>query len=816
MRVATAAAVDATNWKNREVDWVGFGYLLGLDRPAGHRECGGVLGGWLAEGGHKTRENVAGRSVVSLDIDKAEDLQAVLGTLTALGVSFYWHTTWRHTPEEPRVRAWVQVDRDMSPAEYERVVWALMAEVGLQRCDTKSALPEQMMWKPSTQDPATYQWGEVAGGALAVEDWASREVERPRRTAVEPLEPVGDGEPPQAVLNRAKAILASSLRKVQALDGYEGRNEAVYKQGWLLMSLVAGGVLDEGEVREGLWEAACRADRGRNGDAWSEAEHTACLRRAEADAEPGWPTVVGPEQEFDRVSVPSGPVTVAVTKNPAPARDWLRLELGRAGRPLEGFFQRGRGLIHVPSLGQEFAADGIGYAKLTPHEGDDDGPMQVRPVNLDQLTAEVEARYRVVRDGDVAMFPPAAAKSVYNALDHSPNLRLLRGISHTPFLRRDGTVCSVPGYDEPSQKAYLPLPGLAVRAVPDRPGEGEVAEARDLVLKVLSGFPFETEHDRANYVCAMFTPMLREIVPGPYRMVLINAPVRSSGKGYLANTLRILHGGVLRADLPGNSEELRKQLTGIFLTDTAPVIQWDNVTYLSSNVLDALLTTDSWSDRPLSKSESVTVKNDRLQVATGNNVVLGGDLMRRVLWVSLDHGRHGVERPELLTGFWTDDHPGGYLGWVKDHKGDLLWALLTLARAWVAAGRPQGEKVGATDFTEWMASVQGILAVAGIGGTIGHADTVQQEESAEEAEWGAFLEAIHAEFGESAWPARALQGHEGVTDAAPAGLNVFDAREVGKWLRNRRKRFVGGFRVVEAGEDAHAKTKLWRVERSVL
>ena len=46
---------------------------------------------------------------------------------------------------------------------------------------------------------------------------------------------------------------------------------------------------------------------------------------------------------------------------------------------------------------------------------------------------------------------------------------------------------------------YLPEPGLVIPPVPVMPMEGEVKSAVRLIDSMLADFPFESEHDRANY-----------------------------------------------------------------------------------------------------------------------------------------------------------------------------------------------------------------------------------------------------------------------------------------------------------------------------
>ena len=74
-------------------------------------------------------------------------------------------------------------------------------------------------------------------------------------------------------------------------------------------------------------------------------------------------------------------------------------------------------------------------------------------------------------------------------------------------------------------------------------------------------FPFETDHDRANYIGALLTPALLRLLPPPWPMLCLNAHQPGSGKTLLGSCIRVLHGGTHRASLPWDDEEIRKQIT---------------------------------------------------------------------------------------------------------------------------------------------------------------------------------------------------------------------------------------------------------------
>ncbi|WP_194821277.1 hypothetical protein [Micromonospora sp. S-DT3-3-22] len=509
--------------------------------------------------------------------------------------------------------------------------------------------------------------------------------------------------------------------------------------------------------------------------------------------------------------------------NAAVAADWLREEAGRAR--LAGLFRRVDAVVHTPREGEE------GYVPLTDNELNIDGPAQIRPVNDSNLASRITYTYGCFRwtkkgDEDVpvqALFPRSAARTALDVPDMLPNLRTLRGVIHTPVVRADGTLIEAPGYDQATGLLHLPEPGLVVPRVPDRPADSDVRDAVKLLLEMVDGFPFVSGHYRANYLGALLTPLLRMLTPPPYKLHAIEAHQPGSGKTLLANLARHIHGGVFRAELPEQDDELRKQITAILSITTGPVVILDNVSgALKSSTLAGLLTTNLWDDRPLGTTSWTRSNNDRIWTVTGNNISIGGDLPRRTIRTVIDPGR---PNPELRTGFAIDNLET----WVKERRGELLHALLTLVRAWVAAGKPLPAERASDSYARWVRTVDGILTVAGIDGQFDH-PTTQVEVGTDDDEWALFLAAVHKAYKDRVWTAKELLGDLDTGNLITPGLIPADAlpdelaakaakspkgptgiaKSLGWWLRNREGRWADGLAVRCVGENSD-KSKEWQI-----
>lgn len=178
---------------------------------------------------------------------------------------------------------------------------------------------------------------------------------------------------------------------------------------------------------------------------------------------------------------------------------------------------------------------------------------------------------------------------------------------------------------------------------------------------------------------------------------------------------------------------MRKRITAQLLTGTE-LIFFDNVVgRLRSESLAAAITATVWKDRLLGRSEMLELPQRAIWVATGNNIQVRGDLPRRCFWVRLDSQ---VERPWLREGF---RHPS-LAAWVSAHRGELLHALLTLCRAWWAAGCPPDGIAPLGTFEHWTRITAGVLQTAGINGFLGNLDRMYAEVDAEADQWEAFLQ----------------------------------------------------------------------------
>lgn len=408
------------------------------------------------------------------------------------------------------------------------------------------------------------------------------------------------------------------------------------------------------------------------------------------------------------------------------AYDWLRDEIGRNG--LSGLFLRAGSLVKVieAPIGMESVVE--------QHDGFQQLKTIEKPNQLVSYAQMCGYRFYTAGSRDTppkAIFLKQAAAGVaIDSPEALPNCRTLKGVTGTPILRADGSVLDTQGYDSGSQLLYKPdSPDLRVPWVSDNPTNAEIMEARKLLEYMVADFSFTNDNQRATYLGALMLPFLRALIPPPYKLVAIDAHSPGSGKTMLAELLRVVHhgkrggvvGGSFISEFP-KGEELKKWATSVLMSGAGGVVHVDNVkSTIGGGQIEGLLTSASYGGRVLGVNEEVKVVNDRLWVVTGNNIQIGGDMARRVLWVRIDPGMEHPERRAPST-FQEKD----LVGWVAANRGRLIWSVLTLARAWYVGGAELAEATSSDSFADATAIVQGILDHAGISGTF---DPVEDREA---------------------------------------------------------------------------------------
>lgn len=518
--------------------------------------------------------------------------------------------------------------------------------------------------------------------------------------------------------------------------------------------------------------------------------------REQAEAEPPPPTAAEALAAAEAAVMENNPREQVNVGLVPIATEWLRAEVGSG--ELSHLYRRAGRLVRITD---KTGDEGTTYGSID-------------PVGVDELTAEVNYRYRCVKMKDneitAAMFPPEASKQAVNAAYLLPNALDIKAVIETPVFRPDGSLIVIPGYDETTGVLYRPKDPIAFN-VPEDPTPEEIADAVLTLNYPVARFPFVEDADRANWFGALLTPLLALAVPGPYKLVLMQANQQGSGKTFLAEIIRTLYGGPFHAEYPRNSDDLAKLVTADLMTTTGLVPVFDNVKgTLGGGSLAALLTSRTWGARILGKSATTEADNNRLWVATGNNVQVDDDMARRVLAVRIET---------------TEEHPENRVfdldpvQWVRDNRSEYINAAATVVRAWFAAGGKTGAEGTSGDiYHRWRTTMAAILGHGGIAGGFDGA-TTRFTHGHEKDEWGVFLEAIYARCGNRSWTTKQLaeyiRWNRIDSDLIPADMadkmhkDTF-SRTIAGWLRRRKRSVARNLMAVEAGENRQRKV-LWAI-----
>lgn len=94
----------------------------------------------------------------------------------------------------------------------------------------------------------------------------------------------------------------------------------------------------------------------------------------------------------------------------------------------------------------------------------------------------------------------------------------------SPILRPDGSIFATPGYDAQTRLYYRPVPGFRHPEISAGPGKDEVRAALELVNEAIGEFPYADRASAANTLGLLVTLLIRQAIPGPVPLVLIDAP----------------------------------------------------------------------------------------------------------------------------------------------------------------------------------------------------------------------------------------------------------------------------------------------------
>jgi hypothetical protein len=290
--------------------------------------------------------------------------------------------------------------------------------------------------------------------------------------------------------------------------------------------------------------------------------------------------------------------------------------------------------------------------------------------------------------------PPMVCTSVYE-LGEQRRLPRLEAVVTAPIVV-NGRLLTKAGYDAPSGLALAIPEGLT--PIEARPDLAAVRAAFARLHARFGTFPFDTPADRGVLMAAILTAVMRpglRTAPG----FAFDAPAQGTGKSLLADCIAIIGTGTAPSALPhlyDDESEVRKRLVSL-LHSGSPVMIWDNIKgTFDSAVLASLLTAATFNDRLLGETKVLKLPNRLLAIFNGNNMMLRGELTRRILPCRLDAR---MERPYLRQ---FSENPRDT---CTRERQDIVRDALTIILGYQTHGGDQLSKVTLGSFEEWSAAV---------------------------------------------------------------------------------------------------------------
>ncbi len=467
--------------------------------------------------------------------------------------------------------------------------------------------------------------------------------------------------------------------------------------------------------------------------------------------------------------------------------------LSAAGTDL---YRRGEALVRPLRLTQAATTDGVrrpaGALTLVMA----DAPW----IRLRLADVAAYERYDRRRKAMVETDPPATVAHTLAAVPDAAAWPHLHAVVAHPVLRADGQWIGSAGYHD----------GLLVDIAGQWPEPQSTRAAAEAALArlraLLRHYRWATPADEAVALSLLLTAVMRaalDVAPGQ----AVDAPTRGAGKSLLVDVAAILATGAPAPvmDYTGDPTEADKRLDAMLLAGDA-VIAIDNIERpLEGASLCQTLSQTTRRVRVLGASKMVTVPCTALVAATGNNIVVRGDMTRRMVVCRIDPM---VERPELR------DIPQDLRAEALADRPELVAACHTIVRARMASADARPVPLGG--YIQWSRLVRDALVWLGLPDPVSTMDRLRVGDPAAEAH-AAVAAQWHRALGDTPVTAnqaiRHAEGDSALREALEAVCQrrgTLDAVTLGRWLGRHVDRRTGEYAIRK--HVGRAGSAQWAVE----
>lgn len=122
------------------------------------KDVGGFVGGIVHGGGRRKGNTIDGRDILTLDLDHipAGGTNDVLRRVDGLGCGYAVYSTRKHSPDAPRLRIILPLDRTVTADEYEPIARMAAKLIGIEMCDPSTFEASRLMYWPSCCSDSQY------------------------------------------------------------------------------------------------------------------------------------------------------------------------------------------------------------------------------------------------------------------------------------------------------------------------------------------------------------------------------------------------------------------------------------------------------------------------------------------------------------------------------------------------------------------------------------------------------------------------------------------------------------------------------------
>ncbi len=335
--------------------------------------------------------------------------------------------------------------------------------------------------------------------------------------------------------------------------------------------------------------------------------------------------------------------------------------------------------------------------------------------------------------------------------------------------------------------------------IPANPTLDDAASAYVEFSELLQTFEFENGGDRVATLAAFLTAVSRPVLPTA-PIILIDAPVAGSGKGYLGGLIARTASNQKpnSKQLPANPDEVHKAIVSSLIS-AQPVMFFDELALseLDCPAIRTLATAEIYSARLLGQMREVNLSTKSLVLCTGNNISPTADTSRRILHIRLNPL---CENPSARQ-FSFDASAE-----MAKHRNKFVSLLLTIQKAFLIAhfaGETKKPDTAIGSFGEWdLMCRQPIMWLTGDDPCARMSESMRSNPA--KGDLLTVLTAWKEEFGSEAVQASTALKNSSFYEVADEAVNrrpgsVLTAKTLGIWIRKHKDQVVQNMAFLDGG-----------------